>query len=312
MKLVRRLPIALICATMFSCTTTPDSGEEMGEELVVDEQQADISADALGSDSLATPDASEPSSEASDPAENLSEQESATSSTSETEDLPSESQADSPTNTEVADSQPEATQVQQEVAQDEPSVVTSSDDSQIASAASDSNGAVVTEQVSEVSPVEANETISTAEAEESNSEIEPVAASSQNSFAGESGSYIVRPGDTLSKIATKLYGTASAANKLAKINSLEDPNLIFPGDVLKTDPSGFQTTATSKDETREITVEAGDTLSKIAEKVFGDPGTWKYIWKLNEATLPDPNRIEPGVKLSVVISASSTGAEESH
>lgn len=65
----------------------------------------------------------------------------------------------------------------------------------------------------------------------------------------EVSSYVVKSGDTLSYIASKLK--LKLAN-LIKYNNLKDPNVITPGQVLKTSFS--------------YTVEAGDTLGRIATK----------------------------------------------
>lgn len=46
------------------------------------------------------------------------------------------------------------------------------------------------------------------------------------------GSYVVAEGDTLSAIARRFYGDESKYLALAKANSIANPNLIFPGQVL--------------------------------------------------------------------------------
>lgn len=47
------------------------------------------------------------------------------------------------------------------------------------------------------------------------------------------------------------------------------------------------------------TVERGDSLIKIAEKLYGDASRWKEIHELNKDQLPDPDRIRYGMKLRV-------------
>ena len=66
------------------------------------------------------------------------------------------------------------------------------------------------------------------------------------------GTYTVKSGDTLSRIAAK-YGTTVA--KLVEINGIKNPNLIRVGQVLRL-PGGAV----------KYTVVAGDTLSRIAAK----------------------------------------------
>lgn len=44
-------------------------------------------------------------------------------------------------------------------------------------------------------------------------------------------------------------------------------------------------------------VKAGDNLRKIAKAELGDADRWSEIAELNKATLPDPDKINPGQKL---------------
>ncbi len=47
------------------------------------------------------------------------------------------------------------------------------------------------------------------------------------------------------------------------------------------------------------TVEKGDTLSKIAKKVYGDPMKYPAIFEANRPMLKDPDKIYPGQKLRI-------------
>ena len=97
--------------------------------------------------------------------------------------------------------------------------------------------------------------------------------------------YIVKKGDTLSGIAAK-YGTTY--QKLAEYNGIANPNLIYPGQVIKI-PNG------SAEQT--YVVQKGDTLSGIASK-FGT--TWQSIYEKNKAVIGDnPNLIIPGQVLII-------------
>ena len=49
-----------------------------------------------------------------------------------------------------------------------------------------------------------------------------------------------------------------------------------------------------------VTVEKGDTLTKIAAKVMGQASYWKMLWRLNETALTNPNRISVGQALQYV------------
>ena len=47
-------------------------------------------------------------------------------------------------------------------------------------------------------------------------------------------------------------------------------------------------------------VQAGDSLSAIAKKFYGDANRWKEIWEANKDKIPDPNVISVGQGLRIV------------
>jgi polar amino acid transport system substrate-binding protein len=50
----------------------------------------------------------------------------------------------------------------------------------------------------------------------------------------------------------------------------------------------------------EYVVQAGDTLSTIAGRLYGDVGAWRALWEANKATIgDDPNRIRVGMRLEL-------------
>jgi nucleoid-associated protein YgaU len=52
--------------------------------------------------------------------------------------------------------------------------------------------------------------------------------------------------------------------------------------------------------TQTHTVVPGDTLSKIAQKAYGDPSQWNKIYQANKAIIgPNPNLIKAGQKLVI-------------
>ena len=104
-----------------------------------------------------------------------------------------------------------------------------------------------------------------------------------------SDTYTVRSGDTLSGIAS-LYGTTY--QHLAEINGITNPNLIYPGQVLKI--TGGSTAAASSGNGGTYTVKSGDTLSGIAA-AYGT--TWKTLQSLNGIT--NANLIYPGQVLKL-------------
>ncbi len=95
--------------------------------------------------------------------------------------------------------------------------------------------------------------------------------------------YLIKPGDTLNKIAAR-YGTT--ASYLARLNSIPNPNLIRSGRTIcvKATPPpacGFW-----------YTIKWGDTLWKIARS------TGWSVWYLARVNgIPNPDRIWAGQKL---------------
>ena len=66
--------------------------------------------------------------------------------------------------------------------------------------------------------------------------------------------------------------------------------------------SGSSTTAPApKDQavTRTYTVVGGDSLSKIAKKIYGNAGRWKEIWEANKDQIKNPDLIHPGQILKI-------------
>ena len=50
---------------------------------------------------------------------------------------------------------------------------------------------------------------------------------------------------------------------------------------------------------RTYTVAAGDSLSKIAKKFYGDGNKWKRIFEANRDTVKNPDLIHPGQVLKI-------------
>ena len=108
----------------------------------------------------------------------------------------------------------------------------------------------------------------------------------------ESLEYTVQRGDTLSAIARR-YGTT--VQELVKINSIQNPNLIYPGEKLRILTNS---TIPGNEErgTGSIiyTVKRGNTLSQIAREYRVSV---EHIVELNY--IQNPNRIYPGEKLRI-------------
>jgi nucleoid-associated protein YgaU len=57
--------------------------------------------------------------------------------------------------------------------------------------------------------------------------------------------------------------------------------------------------AQAEQKERTYTVQAGDTLGKIAQKLYGDGSRWTEIYEANKAKIANPNVIEVGLELSI-------------
>ena len=63
-------------------------------------------------------------------------------------------------------------------------------------------------------------------------------------------------------------------------------------DVPKASPSAAAPNVADREKT--YTVVAGDTLSKIAKREYGDASEWKRIYEANKDTIKNPDLIYPG------------------
>jgi LysM repeat protein len=122
-------------------------------------------------------------------------------------------------------------------------------------------------------------------------------------LGGSAGTYVVRPGDTLSAIAGRL---GVSVGDLAKANGITDPNRVYAGKTLVV-PGGGTVTAQAAPSTpapaRVHTVAAGETLSGIAARYGTTIGA---IVSANK--LADPNHVVVGTKLQIpTVSAPATG-----
>ena len=127
--------------------------------------------------------------------------------------------------------------------------------------------------------------------------------------AASAGNYTVASGDTLGSIAAR-YGTTYEA--LAAINNISDPNLIYPGQVLRlaakaqppsvaeTSTGASSAAATTAASSGSYTVVEGDTLASIAAR-FGS--TYEALAAINN--ISDPNVIYPGQVLRVSATATA-------
>ena len=63
--------------------------------------------------------------------------------------------------------------------------------------------------------------------------------------------------------------------------------------------SGASSTAPAAEVYETYEVKSGDSLSKIAKRVYGNASAWKRIYEANRDLLKDPDKIFPGQKLKI-------------
>ena len=128
----------------------------------------------------------------------------------------------------------------------------------------------------------------------------PAEATPSASGLPESGSkmaYVVEAGDTLAKIATKIYGDQKRWKDIAGLSGLDNPNHIYPGDLVyyslddasKTFASNYEGIKRAQETVRE-----GDTLAAIAKRVYGNSNLWKHVWRQNDH-IDNPDRLTAGM-----------------
>ena len=111
--------------------------------------------------------------------------------------------------------------------------------------------------------------------------------------------YVVQKGDSLSKIAKKVFGSFKEWRSIAELSDLENPNLIYPGEVvyyqLSSESLAYSENQIKSDKELQfaVLVQPGDSLSKIAQKYYGASSEWTSVWQEN-SQIKSPDNIEVG------------------
>lgn len=116
---------------------------------------------------------------------------------------------------------------------------------------------------------------------------------------GSKMAYVVQKGDTLAKIAQRVYGDMSKWTEIADFTGIANPKLIYPGDVVYyqlTEQSTAFANAYEAVQRSEVEVAQGDTLATISNRVFGNSSLWKLIWRQNDK-IDNPDRLTTGTKI---------------
>jgi len=114
--------------------------------------------------------------------------------------------------------------------------------------------------------------------------------------------YVVEAGDTLGKIATKIYGDQKRWRDIANLSNMSNPNHIYPGDVvyytLEESSRNFASAYESIKRAKEI-VREGDTLAAISMRVYGTSKAWRHIWRQND-NIDNPDELTAGMSVYYV------------
>ena len=126
----------------------------------------------------------------------------------------------------------------------------------------------------------------------------------------------VASGESLYSISVKAYGSAKYVSKILAANPGLNPNRMKIGQPLNLPDISSEATATVA--TAEAThtsvgisgktykVASGDSLRKIAQKVYGKEAMWQKIYDLNKSTIgADPAKLKAGMTLQLPEAASS-------
>lgn len=119
---------------------------------------------------------------------------------------------------------------------------------------------------------------------------------------GAKMAYVVQQGDTLSKIAGRVYGDMKRWRELADLTGVANPSRIYPGDVIyyALDDSSKAFAQTYEGLRRGVTtVQDGETLATISKRIFGKHRNWKSIWRQNDL-IDDPDSLIPGTTIYYV------------
>jgi nucleoid-associated protein YgaU len=123
--------------------------------------------------------------------------------------------------------------------------------------------------------------------------------------------YAIKAGDTFSSIASAQFGDEKYWTAIAQANPLVDPTRLKIGQVIRL--PDLKSFAQQRDQQLqqirsvvgtgqrdgEVLVQPGDTLSHIADRVYGKSSLWPVIFRANRDILEGPDDVKPGMKLRI-------------
>ncbi len=107
----------------------------------------------------------------------------------------------------------------------------------------------------------------------------------------------------------ELHGTARSravrekaaliAGNVKGVTYVDDDNLKVAGEQPAGQAAGRSAAPAAAPKTQYYTIEKGDTLSKIADRYYGDPQKYRELFDANKEVIQDPDKIYPGQKIRI-------------
>lgn len=125
------------------------------------------------------------------------------------------------------------------------------------------------------------------------------------SRSGRPEKYTIEPGDTLSSISLRYYGSERMWIDIAQANPTIDPIRLRPGQEIRLPEPNAATIANRSTppppgQLATYLVRSGDNLSSIARQFYGDATLWRVIFNANRNELGNnPDRLQAGMKLTI-------------
>jgi LysM repeat protein len=129
--------------------------------------------------------------------------------------------------------------------------------------------------------------------------VAPIVVVAALALGASAGTYVVRPGDTLSGIAGHL---GVSVGDLAKANGITDPNRVLVGQALKVPGATARAAAPAPGRGRVHVVAGGETLTGIAARYGTSVGA-----VVSANGIDDPNHVRIGTRLTIPAAAPATG-----
>lgn len=134
----------------------------------------------------------------------------------------------------------------------------------------------------------------------------PPGANSRVVEAPEFIEYVVQDGDTFEKIGRRFFGSAGKSGIIARANPFVDPTRLRAGRILRIpkDPGNVQgkivqVAPADSPQSPTYTVQPGDTLGGISDKLYGTSTRAALLFEANRDRLSTPDAIKPGQILVV-------------